>query len=182
MSASITRRAHTINAQIDTVSDSANNRKIYGTVTISDQRIGSEGWWLAVPKAEYNEKPVRLALISTGIGTFAYPDADGNMFNVDLVEHFALFNQWFKALSALSPSTPTVVAKNSETGEATENQWSTGPEPYLKVVNASEKRYYVIRPLLFKPVKSAESEKRQRRLLISIHNVFNVASAEDEDW
>lgn len=182
MATSITRRANTINAHIDTTSDSTNDRKIHGSVTISDQRIGAEGWWTNVPKAEWNDKPTRPALLSTGRGTFSYPDADDSVYNVDLLPHFDTFNQWFKELRLLSVDKPTQFAKNAETGEVTEHQWSKGAEPYLRITNTEERRYYIIRPLLFKSVKAAVSDKRQRRLLISIHNVYSVASDEDEDW
>lgn len=182
MSASITRRASTLNVHFDLKTDATNSRKVTGTVTIADQIISEQGWWVNVPKEHYNEKPTRKPLIPTGRGSFQYPDNDGTLYSLNLETHFPLFNEWFAKLRTISMDKPTNNAKDPETGEIKEFQWSTGAEPYAKIVVAEERRYYVIRPLLYKEVNAPADEKRKRRLLISIHNVYSVASDEDEDW
>lgn len=182
MAASITRRACTLNVHFDLQTDSSNNRKVTGTVTIADQYIGVDGWWSTAPKDQYTEKPTRKPLIPTGRGSFQYPDNDGTLYSLNLETHFPLFNEWFAKLRTLSVDKPTGSAKNPETGEIKELQWSNGAEPFVKITVAEERRYYVVRPLLYKAVDAPADEKRKRRLLISIHNVYSVASDEDEDW
>jgi hypothetical protein len=182
MATSITRRANTLNVHFDLKTDSSNDRKVKGSVTISDQCIGTEGWWINVAKDKWNEKPTRKPLIPVGRGSFQYPDSDDALYSLDLEPHFPLFNQWFAKLRTLSMDKPTGSAKDPETGEVKELQWSTGTEPYTKITVAEDRRYYVIRPLLYKEVNAPADEKRKRRLLISIHNVYSVTSNEDEDW
>lgn len=165
----VTRRAHTINA---TVIKSEFGLSLIGSVSISNQVIGPDGWYISATDAE--SESVKLNPLSNLQSSFT--DTNGDTCIIDVHSSKDALNGMFRLLSAISPSTPSKVVSMKD--GKTQSQWHLSAEQFIRI--NSNNRTYVVRPMLFQD--STSTGERSRKLLISIHNLWTPPTTESEDW
>jgi len=164
--AAITRRCHTINA---TTQEAGDELHITGKVSVSNQVIGPDRWWILSDCPDTETVP----LTPVGHLYSTYVDVDGTEVDLDLSNLGSTMNPLFDELERLSAKKPTKVV-DFESGQ--QKQWHLPADKFIKY---SSTRSFVIRPMLFQ--NPSDSEQHQK-LLISIHSLFVPPTTKKCRW
>lgn len=162
----VTRRAHVINALI---MESGEELHLTGKVTISNQVIGPDKWWVLSDNPE--SETVKLNPVGHLHST--YTDVTGEEVDLNLSELSGVMNPLWDELERLSDDKPTLV-KDFESGQ--QKQWHLAAD---KFVRYNSTKTFIIRPMLY---QNAKDDEVSQKLLIAIHALFVPPTTKKRRW